>query len=66
MFFDNLTIAGLVVATVTAMLPFFFGKEMIRVQEDDKSASIPSPRQSDLGETVLSEFDCATAPEACN
>jgi hypothetical protein len=64
MYLDNLTFAGLAIASVTALLPLFFGREMIRVQEDDTSAFATSPRQSDARETP-SEIDCATAPEAC-
>jgi hypothetical protein len=67
MYIDNLTIAGLAVASITAMLPFIFGREMIRVQEDGTSATTPSsPRQTDDLEAVPSEIDCVTAPEACN
>ena len=66
MFFDNLTIAGLVVATVTALLPLFFGRELIRVQTDVTNTPAPPPRESDASETVLSEIDCATAAEACD
>jgi hypothetical protein len=66
MYIDNLTIAGLAVASVTAMLPFLFGREMIRVQEDDASATAPSPRQSNASESVPSEIECATASEACS
>jgi hypothetical protein len=63
MYFDNLTIVGLTVASVMALLPLFFGKEMIRVQEDDTRASVPSPRQSGVSEAIPNEIECAT--ETC-
>ena len=66
MYFDNLTIAGLAVAAVTALLPFFFGREMIHVCEEEMSDSAYTPRQSDASETAVSEIDCATAPESCS
>jgi hypothetical protein len=66
MYFDSLTIAGLAVASVTAILPLLFGREMIRVQEDGTTATTPSPRQTGDWETVPTEIDCVTAPEACN
>ena len=65
MYFDNLTIAGLAIASVTALLPLFFGREMIRVHEDGTSASAPSSSQSAASETVPGEMDCATATETC-
>jgi hypothetical protein len=34
MFFDNLTIAGLVAVSFYALLPLLFGKEILRVEED--------------------------------
>ena len=66
MYFDNLTIAGLVAATLTALIPFLFGREMIRVREDEMSGSTNAPSHSEAGETVVNEIDCATAPETCS
>jgi hypothetical protein len=34
MYFDNLTLAGIAVVAVYALLPFVFGREMLRVEED--------------------------------
>jgi hypothetical protein len=37
MYFDNLTIAGIVAASLVAFVPLVFGREILRV-EDDQSA----------------------------
>lgn len=34
MYFDNLTLAGIAAVTVYGLLPFLFGREMLRVEED--------------------------------
>jgi hypothetical protein len=35
MFFDNLTVAGLFMATPYALLPWLFRREFVRVADDD-------------------------------
>ena len=66
MYFDNLTIAGLAVAAVTALIPLFFGRELFRVREDESSDPAYSSNQPEASESVVGELDCATAPEACS
>ncbi|WP_295883925.1 hypothetical protein [uncultured Thiohalocapsa sp.] len=39
MYFDNLTIAGMLVAGAYALLPVLFGRELWRVREDDAEAA---------------------------
>ena len=34
MYFDNLSLAGIAVVAVYGLLPFVFGREMLRVEED--------------------------------
>ena len=46
MYFDNLTIAGILVVALYGLLPLLFGREIIRVEEDSGEAR-PTPR---LGE----------------
>jgi hypothetical protein len=62
MYFDNLTIAGITVATVTALLPLLFGREALRVAEEpgsDGRADRPgSARPS-------ADIDCAAQAELC-
>ena len=36
MYIDNLTIAGVVVASLYGLLPLFFGRKLLRVDEDDE------------------------------
>jgi hypothetical protein len=43
MYFDNLTIAGLLALVPYALLPLLFGRETIRVQEIEGGVDIPSP-----------------------
>ena len=65
MYFDNLTIAGLAVASLTALLPLVFGRETLRVREDDTTASAPSSQRSDAIGSIPPDIDCAAAPEGC-
>lgn len=39
MYFDNLTIAGVLVAAAYALLPLLFGREFWRVADDDAEAA---------------------------
>lgn len=35
MYLDNLTLAGITVVALYGLLPFLFGRETLRVEEDD-------------------------------
>jgi hypothetical protein len=39
MYFDNLTIAGLVTAGLYLLLPLLFGRELVRVEEESDPSS---------------------------
>jgi hypothetical protein len=43
MYFDNLTIAGLIALVPYALLPLLFGRETVRVQETEGGLEIPDP-----------------------
>ena len=43
MYFDNLTIAGLVALVPYALLPLLFGRETVSVQETEEGSEIPDP-----------------------
>jgi hypothetical protein len=59
MYIDNLTIAGLAVALVTALLPLLFGREALRVREDE-TTSVESE-----GTDLAINVDCGAEPEPC-
>lgn len=59
MFFDNLTVAGLVMALPYALLPWLFGREFVRVAEEGcnetattRPAEAPAAPQSTAGAAV--------------
>jgi hypothetical protein len=43
MYFDNLTIAGLLALVPYVLLPLLFGRETVRVQETEEGVEIPNP-----------------------
>lgn len=47
MYFDNLTIAGTLAVSLYALLPLLFGKEFLRVHEDDESVALATPAASE-------------------
>lgn len=65
MYFDNVTIAGLAVAFLTALLPLLFGKEALRVQEDDPSTAQPETRERAESPRLVANIDRGVHPEPC-
>lgn len=59
MYIDNLTIAGLAVALVTALLPLMFGREALGVREDEATATHAE------GSNLTEDIDCGAQPEPC-
>ena len=62
MYIDNLTIAGLAVALVTALLPLLFGREALRVREDETTDA--AREAADASDLAL-DMDCDAQPEPC-
>jgi len=65
MYFDNLTIAGVAVASVTALLPLLFGKEALRVREEDTSSPSPHRPEPTRNASVAPDAGCDAQPEPC-
>jgi hypothetical protein len=65
MYIDNLTIAGILVVIPFALLPLLFGREILRVEEDD-DAQILSPRTNrEKSGKDDQDLDCGLGPSAC-
>lgn len=47
MYFDNLTIAGILITAPYTLLPLLFRREILRVREDLSNAGNPSVESSD-------------------
>lgn len=56
MYFDNLTIAGILVVALYGLLPLLFGREIIRVEADSETQ--PAPRRGE--DSAIS--GCSTEP----
>lgn len=57
MYLDNLTIAGLLITSLYALVPLLFGKETLRVEDDQdieqsRSSRRPSARETRNGAPV--------------
>ena len=65
MYIDNMTIIGLVVAFVTALLPLLFGKEALRVREGDTSTAQSATRERVARPQRVADIDCDAHPEPC-
>ena len=65
MYFDNLTIAGIAVALMTALLPLLFGKEALRVVEDEATATDPYRGHRFANTDLTADADCGAQPEPC-
>lgn len=66
MYFDNLTIAGIVAVSLYALLPVLFGKEILRVEDDTAESGRPSAHGSDdiaVAPGIRGRSDC---PEPCH
>jgi hypothetical protein len=57
MYVDNLTIAGILVVSFYALLPLLFGREFLRVEDEEADAgrlhSGPDPEPNPTGAEVL-------------
>jgi hypothetical protein len=65
MYFDNITIVGLAVAFLTALLPLLFGKEALRVREDDTPTPEGAARERVSSPRRVADIDCSVNPEPC-
>ena len=65
MYFDNMTIVGLGVAFLTALLPLLFRKEALRVREDDTSTAQGATRERVASPQRVADIDCDVHPEPC-
>ena len=53
MFIDNLSLAGIAVASLVILLPLFFGKEFFKVDDECRSSTLRERPQEELQQRGL-------------
>ena len=61
MYFDNLTMAGLLTVALYALLPLLFGREMLRVEEEQGGSGSPDAGRFTSYRQLPAAGDCADA-----
>lgn len=64
MYFDNLTIAGILMVAPYALLPLLFGRELVRVADDQPESPQPARVTGENLPGLPAGIDCRD-PEPC-
>ena len=65
MYFDNLTIAGILVVSLYGLLPLLFGGEILRVNEHDAKTRSSRRTRPARSASDAAARDCHEQPEPC-